>query len=493
MFERLRELISIFLTSLVFMLAGVAPATGSLSTCERSSLKSGTFNGANHFPLVVTEADGTVTTKHVDLLVENSAPVIHSYDANGNLESVAPQAAPTSPTRTYQWDAANRLVGITRILSATEVRKTEFLYNGMGARVGKKELLNGSVESDIRYFYGGTGVLQERTADGGTVTKTYTPQGEQSYLTINNQPSTINLYHTRDHLGSVREVVAEDGTLVSRYDYKPYGERVLVSGTYESSKGYTGHDYHADSGLALTRYRAYDPSIGRWLNPDPLEEAGGMNLYGYVSGDPVNAVDPLGLAIYSTAPEANKLWAEWGAPALAGAAGGLLGGRFGPDAVAAAILANCGETDLAAGVLNHPGEYIKDATVGAVVGVATAGAGRWISGVIGKMIAGRAAKTGGMGPGLETRGVRIEGGRKINDTLPQGITDVKNAQGDVFKSVHTPSSAPHAGMPQHVHPNYRNVLPGGRVRSGVSKGADPLSLQDIIDATRPGAQGTGGN
>ncbi len=296
MFERLRELISIFLTSLVFMLAGVAPATGSLSTCERSSLKSGTFNGANHFPLVVTEADGTVTTKHVDLLVENSAPVIHSYDANGNLESVAPQAAPTSPTRTYQWDAANRLVGITRILSATEVRKTEFLYNGMGARVGKKELLNGSVESDIRYFYGGTGVLQERTADGGTVTKTYTPQGEQSYLTINNQPSTINLYHTRDHLGSVREVVAEDGTLVSRYDYKPYGERVLVSGTYESSKGYTGHDYHADSGLVLTRYRAYDPSIGRWLSADPIGEEGGVNLYGYLGGNPLNAIDPLGLA-----------------------------------------------------------------------------------------------------------------------------------------------------------------------------------------------------
>ena len=56
--------------------------------------------GANHFPLVVTEADGTVTTKYVDLLVENSIPVIHSHDLNGNLESVAPQATPGAPTRT---------------------------------------------------------------------------------------------------------------------------------------------------------------------------------------------------------------------------------------------------------------------------------------------------------------------------------------------------------------------------------------------------------
>ena len=317
------------------------PADNRVSIRERSSLKSGTFNnanqltaeagggkvritgsinkpgasvsvagqaaavhpqggfavevqaapGANRFPLVVTEADGTVTNKYVDLLVENSVPVIHRYDANGNLESVAPQAAPTSPTRTYQWDAANRLVGITRILSPTVSRKTEFLYNGMGARVGKKELLNGAVESDIRYFYGGTGVLQERSADGGTVTKTYTSRGELDYST---SPATPR-YYTRDHLGSVREVLAEDGTLVAHYDYKPYGERVLVSGTYQAAKGYTGHDYHADSGLVLTLCRAYDPGTGRWLSPDPIAEAGGLNLYGYVLGDPVNGWDPLGL------------------------------------------------------------------------------------------------------------------------------------------------------------------------------------------------------
>ncbi|MEO8614474.1 MAG: RHS repeat-associated core domain-containing protein, partial [Luteolibacter sp.] len=250
--------------------------------------------GANHFPLVVTEADGTVTSKHIDLLVENSVPMIHSYDANGNLESVAPQGTPSSPTRAYQWDAANRLVGITRILSPTETRKTEFLYNGMGARVGKRELVNGAVETDIRYLYGGSGVLQERSSDGGTITKTYTPQGEQSYLTINSQPSTLNLFYTRDHLGSVREVVAEDGTLVARYDYKPYGERVLVSGSYEAAKGYTGHDYDVSSGLVLTLYRAYDPQTGRWLSPDSIEEQGGMNLYGYVAGDPINAWDPDG-------------------------------------------------------------------------------------------------------------------------------------------------------------------------------------------------------
>jgi hypothetical protein len=108
------------------------------------------------------------------------------------------------------------------------------------------------IESDIRYLYGDTGVLQERSVDGGTALKTYTSQGELDYTTTPPTPR----YYTRDHLGSVREVVAQNGTLLGRYDYKPYGKRVQVSGIYEAAKGYTGHDYHVASGLVLTRYRA---------------------------------------------------------------------------------------------------------------------------------------------------------------------------------------------------------------------------------------------
>jgi RHS repeat-associated protein len=269
--------------------------------------------GANHFPLVVTEANGTVTTKYVDLQVENGVPMVYAYDLNGNLTSIAPQATPAVPTRTYQWDAADRLIGITRILSPTETRKTELQYNGMGSRVGKTELLNGAVQTSIKYQYGDTGVLQERSADGGTVLKTYTSQGEQFYSFVNNQTSIINRYYTRDHLGSVREVVTSTGAVFVRYDYTPYGERSRVAGsfaTFEAEKGYTGHDYHVDSGLILTRFRAYDPRTARWLSRDPIQETGGMNLYGYVGGDPVNGVDRLGLDVCYLVDDGNKA-AAW--------------------------------------------------------------------------------------------------------------------------------------------------------------------------------------
>jgi RHS repeat-associated protein len=65
-------------------------------------------------------------------------------------------------------------------------------------------------------------------------------------------------------------------------------------GAIQTTLGYAGMYYHARSGLYLTHYRAYDPRLGRWLSRDPIWEAGGINLYGYVGGDPVGWVDPSG-------------------------------------------------------------------------------------------------------------------------------------------------------------------------------------------------------
>jgi RHS repeat-associated protein len=153
---------------------------------------------------------------------------------------------------------------------------------------------NGNLES-LTYLQGVTAVLQERSVDGATV---------------------------REVLE--RRLVGHNETtfdLLARYDYTPYGERRLLAGTEQSTeKGYTGHDYHPGSKHVLTRYRAYDPATGRWLSPDPIGESGGMNLYGYVLGDPVNSVDPLGLAKikprpnnpYTTADEGLALMKEAG-------------------------------------------------------------------------------------------------------------------------------------------------------------------------------------
>jgi len=64
---------------------------------------------------------------------------------------------------------------------------------------------------------------------------------------------------------------------------------------HSSDFRYTGHYYHEKSDLHLAPYRAYDSVTGRWISEDPIQEAGGINLYGYVQNKPLVAIDELGL------------------------------------------------------------------------------------------------------------------------------------------------------------------------------------------------------
>ena len=61
---------------------------------------------------------------------------------------------------------------------------------------------------------------------------------------------------------------------------------------------YAGLYKHNASDLYLATYRAYNSATARWLNRDPIKEAGGLNVYAYVEGNPINYTDPLGLDVY---------------------------------------------------------------------------------------------------------------------------------------------------------------------------------------------------
>jgi len=56
---------------------------------------------------------------------------------------------------------------------------------------------------------------------------------------------------------------------------------------------------HPNSGLYYYGFRFYEPNLQRWLNEDPIREAGGMNLFGFVGNNSINMVDLLGLKDYS--------------------------------------------------------------------------------------------------------------------------------------------------------------------------------------------------
>jgi len=89
------------------------------------------------------------------------------------------------------------------------------------------------------------------------------------------------------------------------------------------------------------------------------------------------------------------------------------------------------------------------------------------------------------------KGIKIPGGRKIDDTIPGGV-DVKNAEGKLIKRVDSPPSRPKSDMKNHTHESFSNTDPNGGIHEGIDKKARPATKRDIIDASRENAQRTGG-
>jgi len=230
--------------------------------------------GTNTVTVAAVDPSGNTNSKNYRVVVSGGAVQSFTYDANGNMTS--------DGTRTYAWDAENRLIKITESTKTTDIE-----YDGFHHWTRIVERNGATTVSDRRFIWDGNTLVEQRNATSTTAAQRYLPQGVQQ--------GTSKFFYTRDHLGSIREVVNNSGSVVARYDYDPYGRRTKLSGTFDSDFGFTGHYFHAPSGLHFAPFRAYSAELGRWLSRDPIEEEGGINLYRYVSNRPVTAVDPLGL------------------------------------------------------------------------------------------------------------------------------------------------------------------------------------------------------
>jgi len=102
-------------------------------------------------------------------------------------------------------------------------------------------------------------------------------------------------YFINDHLGTPRKVVDENGRVVWSADYQPFGQAALSTETVTNNFRFPGQYYDAETGLHYNYHRSYNPSTGRYLNPDPIGLAGGLNLFAYVQNNPINSGDPNGM------------------------------------------------------------------------------------------------------------------------------------------------------------------------------------------------------
>ncbi|MCC1496314.1 RHS repeat-associated core domain-containing protein [Alcanivorax sp. 1008] len=103
-------------------------------------------------------------------------------------------------------------------------------------------------------------------------------------------------YIATDHLGSPSAISDASGNIVKAVSYDSYGNTLSDSNpAFTIPFGFAGGLQDSDTGLIRFGFRDYDPSVRRWTARDPIGLNGGLNVYGYVVGDPVNLVDPEGL------------------------------------------------------------------------------------------------------------------------------------------------------------------------------------------------------
>jgi RHS repeat-associated protein len=103
-----------------------------------------------------------------------------------------------------------------------------------------------------------------------------------------------------DHLGTVKDLVNNSGSVVNHLIYDSFGNVVSQSNAgVESRYLFTGREFDRETGLYYYRARYYNAGVGRFLSEDPLGfEGGDTNLYRYVGNSPIDSIDPNGLVTF---------------------------------------------------------------------------------------------------------------------------------------------------------------------------------------------------
>ncbi|KAK3937414.1 virulence plasmid 65kDa B protein-domain-containing protein [Diplogelasinospora grovesii] len=115
--------------------------------------------------------------------------------------------------------------------------------------------------------------------------------------------NAVSRYMADDHVSSVSLELDDEGTVISMEEFSPYGATTYNAATASSLKipkryRFAAKERDNETGFCYFENRYLLPWLGRWLSPDPIGTAGGLNVYCYVSSDPVNNVDPSGLGMF---------------------------------------------------------------------------------------------------------------------------------------------------------------------------------------------------
>ena len=193
-----------------------------------------------------------------------------TYDNDGNLVS--------DGVNGYTWNARNQLINISGDVP------TSFSYDAIGRRTGRTVVGTAST-----FLHDGANLVQE-VSGGKTVRYLTGPQLDQLFSRTD---ASGTMTFLRDGLGSVFGLADGTGSIVTQYQYDPYGNTSTTGAASQNTLQYTGRE-NDGTGLYFLRSRYYSPALSRFLSRDSVALNGGINEYAYADGSPISKTDPLG-------------------------------------------------------------------------------------------------------------------------------------------------------------------------------------------------------
>jgi RHS repeat-associated protein len=209
------------------------------------------------------------------------------YDGAGNIVSDSRSGI----AYTYAYNNRNRLAQVT----VASVVQANYVYDGL-ERLAIRTTVNMTPSGTTHYVYDLSGRLISEATSSGTIQTEYVwVDGLPLAVFANLDTQTPSQWYVHpDHLN--RPVRMTDSTEALVWDavYWPFGAVYSITGSAVNNLRFPGQYFLLEAGVHYNWYRHYDPTLGRYTQPDPLEFVNGPSLYAYVDGNPVFRTDPTG-------------------------------------------------------------------------------------------------------------------------------------------------------------------------------------------------------